>query len=317
MADFAHWLEFFVVVIILLGVDLLVFNKEAHEVTIKESLGWTAFWIIISLLFGGLVYYWYGYELSMQYYAAYFVEKSLSMDNLFVFLLIFSYFKVDPKYQHRVLFWGILGAIILRFIFIFLGITLINKFEWILYIFGAILIFSALKMLKNEDKEIHPDKNPVIKLFKKIFPVSNEYDGGKFFTRIGGKLMATPMFIVLIVIESSDVVFAIDSIPAIFGISHNVFVVFTSNIMAILGLRALYFALSAIMKYFRYLNYGLSAILTFVGVKMILATSDIYHFPINISLIVIFGILIISILLSIIIPEKKEEIKEITDEANN
>ncbi len=310
MADFAHWAEFIGLVIALLAIDLFVFNKQAHEVTLKESLGWTGFWILISVLFGGLVYYWYGYELSMQYFAAYLVEKSLSMDNLFVFLMIFGYFKVESKYQHRVLFWGIIGAIVLRFVFIFLGIALISKFEWILYVFGVILLYSAYKMLREDDKEVHPETNPVIKLFKKIMPVTKDYVGGKFFVKEAGKRFATPLFIVLIMIETSDVIFAVDSIPAIFGISHNTFVVFTSNIMAILGLRALYFALSAIMKYFRYLNYGLSIILAFVGVKMILATADIYHVSVAASLIIIFSTMIISMLLSVVIKDKKEDNKK-------
>lgn len=314
MSDFAHWAEFIVLIIVLLLVDLLVFNKKAHEVTLKESLGWTAFWILISVVFGGLVYYWYGYTLAMEYFAAYLVEKSLSMDNLFVFLMIFSYFKVDPKYQHGVLFWGIIGAIVLRFIFIFLGIALISKFEWVLYIFGGILLYSAAKMLKEEDKELHPEDNPVIKAFKKIMPVTKDYHGGKFFVHEAGKRMATPLFIVLLMIETSDVIFAVDSIPAIFGISHDTFVVFTSNIMAILGLRALYFALSAIMKYFRYLNYGLALILAFVGVKMILATAGIVHIPVTLSLIIIFSTMAVSMLLSVMIKPKEEENKQI--EAN-
>ena len=310
MHDFDHWLEFGVFVIILLALDLLVFNKKAHEIKIKEALGWSAFWIALGLGFGGIVYYWYGYELSMQYYAAYFVEKSLSMDNLFVFLMIFNYFKVPHKYQHRVLFWGIIGALILRFIFIYLGVALINQFEWILYIFGAILIWSAYKMLKEQDHEVHPENNSVIKLLKSIMPISHEYDGGHFFTIKDMKRYATPLLVALLMIESSDVIFAVDSIPAIFGISKDIFVIYSSNIMAILGLRALYFAISAIMKYFRFLNYGLSVILGFVGIKMVLATAGIVHIPVLLSLAIIGATMLTAILLSLIIKDPNIESKD-------
>lgn len=310
MHDFEHWLEFGIFVVILLALDLLVFNKKAHEVKIKEALGWSAFWIALGIGFGGVVYYWYGHELTMQYYAAYFVEKSLSMDNLFVFLMIFNYFKVPQIYQHRVLFWGIIGALVLRFVFIFLGVALINQFEWVLYIFGVILIWSAYKMVKDQDHEIHPENNSVIKLFKRIMPVTTEYDGGNFFTVKNAKKYATPLFVALIMIETSDVIFAVDSIPAIFGISQDIFVIYTSNIMAILGLRALYFAISAIMKYFRYLNYGLAIILGFVGIKMMIATADIYHIPVLVSLGVIGATMAISILLSVMIKDPKAEAHE-------
>ncbi len=310
MHDFEHWLEFGIFVVILLALDLLVFNKKAHEVKIKEALGWSAFWIALGLGFGGVVYYWYGHELTMQYYAAYFVEKSLSMDNLFVFLMIFNYFKVPQIYQHRVLFWGIIGALILRFVFIFLGVALINQFEWVLYIFGVILIWSAYKMLNDQDQEIHPENNSVIKLFKKVMPITTEYDGGNFFTIKNAKKFATPLFVALLMIETSDVIFAVDSIPAIFGISQDIFVIYTSNIMAILGLRALYFAISAVMKYFRYLNYGLAIILGFVGIKMMLATADIYHIPVLVSLGVIGATMAISILLSVLIKDPKAEAHE-------
>lgn len=309
-AGFEHWLEFGIFVFVLLALDLFVLNRNAHEIKMKEALAWSAFWIGLGLGFGGLVYYWYGANLALQYYAAYFVEESLSIDNLFVFIMIFSYFKVPAKYQHRVLFWGIIGALVLRFLFIFLGLALISKFEWVLYIFGVILIWSAYKMVKEDEKEVNPENNPVIKLFKKIFPVSPHYDEGKFLTVHNGKKMATPLVVVLLMIETSDVIFAVDSIPAIFGISKDIFVIYTSNIMAILGLRSLYFAVAAIMKYFRYLNYGLSVILAFVGVKMLLATADIVHIPIQVSLAVIFGTMLIAILLSVFIKDKKADLEE-------
>lgn len=306
MGEFEHWLEFGIFVVILLALDLLVFNKKAHEVKIKEALGWSAFWITLSIAFGGVVYWWYGYDGAMQYFAAYFVEKSLSMDNLFVFLMIFSYFKIPAKFQHRVLFWGIIGAIIMRFIFIEVGVTLINQFEWLLFVFGIVLIGSAVKMLRDEKQEIDPDKNGVIRLFKKLCPVTQDVESGHFIVKKDGKKFATTLLVCLLMIETSDVIFAVDSIPAIFGISNDVFIIYSSNIMAILGLRALYFALSAVMKYFRFLNYGLAVILSFVGVKMMLATADIYHVEVVTSLIVIFSTMAVSILLSLYIKPKEE-----------
>lgn len=307
MEAFDHWLEFGIIVIALLLLDLLVFNKKAHEVKIKEALLWTGFWIGISLAFGALVYYWDGKTSAMEYFAAYFIEKSLSLDNLFVFLMLFSYFGIPTKFQHRVLYWGILGAIVLRFIFIFVGVELVTKFEWLLLVFGVILIFSAFKMLKsdsNEEKNL--DDNMMLKWFRKVLPITNEVTGGHFFERIDGKLFVTPLIVALLMIEVSDIIFAVDSIPAIFGVSTNIFVIYSSNIFAILGLRALYFAISAIMRYFRFLNYGLFLILAFVGVKMILATLGIVHIGIVASLCVIFGTLAGTILLSIIIKKPEE-----------
>ncbi len=305
MESIYYWIGFGIFVLILLALDLLVFNKKAHEVKLKEALAWSAVWIALALLFGVFVHIMLGPELALQYYAAYVMEKSLSMDNIFVFMMIFTYFRIPPEYQHRVLFWGIIGALVMRLLFIFLGITLINQFHWVLYVFGIILIYSAVKMIKDKDKEIHPESNPVIKLFRKIMPVTTELDDGKFFTRKNSTLMATPFFIVLLVIESSDIMFAVDSIPAVIAISKDTFVVYTSNIMAILGLRALYFAISYVMRYFRYLNYGLAVILSFVGLKMLL--SDMVHIPIGASLAFIAVTLAVSIVASVVIKNNTSE----------
>ncbi len=301
------WIGFGLLIVILLAMDIMVFNRKAHEIKLKEALWWSAFWISIGLLFNIVVYYFRDHESALQYFTAYIVEKSLSMDNLFVFLMIFTYFKVPEKYQHKVLFWGILGALLMRMGFIFAGIALIKKFHWILYVFGAMLIYSGIKMISEKDKEIHPEKNPVIRLFRKIMPITKDYVDGKFFIKKDSLWHATPLFVVLLVIETSDVIFAVDSIPAVLAISNDTFIVYTSNIMAILGLRALYFALSGVMKIFRYLHFGLSFILIFIGIKMVIA--DFYNIPIYISLGVICFVLVISIAISVILMKKEGESK--------
>ncbi len=303
MGAYFWWIIFGAVIVVLLALDIGVFNRKAHDVSLKESLWWSLFWTVIALLFNVVVYYSNGREGAMLYLTSYVVERALSMDNLFVFLLIFTYFQVPDKYQHRILFWGILGALAMRFIFIFAGIALINKFHWVLYVFGVILVYSGIKMLNDDDEEIEPEKNPVIKIFRKFMPVADNYRGGRFFIRRDMKWLATPMFIVLLVIETSDVIFAVDSIPAVLSISQNTFIVYTSNIMAILGLRALYFALAGIMRIFRFLNYGLSVILSFVGIKMIV--SGFFNISTSVSLIVICAVLTISILASIAFPEEE------------
>jgi tellurite resistance protein TerC len=297
------WISFGVLILALLALDIGVFNRRAHEVRLKEALLWSAFWIILALTFNIVVYFLKGKESAIQFFTAYLVEKSLSMDNLFVFLMIFTFFQVPHKYQHKVLFWGILGALVMRFVFILAGIALITKFQWTMYVFGGILIYSGFKMIKEKDKEIHPEKNPVIKLFRKIMPVTKTYFEGNFFIKQESRWHATPLFIVLLVIETSDVVFAVDSIPAVLAISQDSFIVFTSNIMAILGLRALYFALAGVMKMFRYLHYGLAIILVFVGLKMTLA--EFYKISIYASLLVIFLVLSVSIIASVISPRKR------------
>ena len=302
MHIYLWWIIFGAVVTALMVLDIGVFNRKAHEVSLKESLWWSLFWTVVAMLFAIVVYYSNGREGVLVYLTAYVVERALSMDNLFVFLMIFTYFQVPDRYQHRILFWGIIGALAMRFIFILAGIALITKFHWVLNVFGVILIYSGIKMLGDEDDEIEPEKNPVIKLFRKIMPVSENYKGGRFFIKKDFKWFATPMFIVLLVIETSDVIFAVDSIPAVLSISQDTFIVYTSNIMAILGLRALYFALAGIMKIFRFLNYGLAIILSFVGVKMII--SGFYSISTFMSLSVICLVLMLSIVASLAFPEE-------------
>lgn len=299
-----HWIAFIAFVILLLALDLGVFHRKSHEVKIKEALIWSAVWIMLALIFNYLVYLYMGKVKALEFLAGYLIEKSLSVDNLFVFIMLFGYFNVEPKYQHKVLFWGILGALVMRAIFIFAGVALLNSFHWLIYIFGAFLVFTGIKMLSPHDTEVNPDKNPVVRLFKKFFPVTTEMHQGKFFVRQNARLYATPLFIVLIIVEFTDLIFAVDSIPAILAISQDTFIIFTSNVFAILGLRALYFALAGITRYFYYLKYGLAAILAFVGMKMIF--SVFYKLPITLSLAIIFGILLISVLASVIFPKKDE-----------
>lgn len=300
------WVAFNVFVITMLVLDLGVFHRKSHVIKFKESLVWCAIWISLSLLFNVGIYIWDGKKMAIEFLTSYLIELSLSVDNLFVFLLIFSYFRVPAKYQHRVLFWGILGAVIMRAIFIAAGITLIQKFHWIIYIFGGFLIFSGIKLALEKDKEIHPEKNPVLKLFRRFMPVLSRYKEGKFFLRRNQRYFATPLFIVLLVVETTDVMFALDSIPAVIAITTDPFIVYTSNVFAILGLRAIFFALAGIMRLFHYLHYGLSFILVFVGVKMLV--SKFYEIPVEIALGVIIAVLTTSVVASIIKPQKTEEI---------
>ncbi len=297
------WAGFIALVIIMLVIDLGVFHKQAHVVKIKEALIWSAVWITLALIFNYVIYYFMGKEKALEFLAGYLIEKSLSVDNLFVFIMLFGFFNVDPKYQHKVLFWGIIGALIMRAIFIFAGVALLEKFHWLIYIFGGFLIYSGIAMLKPHKSDIEPDKNPLVRLFTRFFPVTQTMHGGKFFVRINKRMFATPLFIVLIIVEFTDLIFAVDSIPAILAVSKDTFIIFTSNVFAILGLRALYFALAGITQYFYYLKYGLAAILSFVGIKMII--SGYYKIPITLSLIVIFVLLLISILASVFFPAKK------------
>lgn len=303
MSETFLWIGFNVCILALLALDLSVFNRKAHEIKVREALLWTAFWIVLSLLFNLGIWHYRGSDDALLFFTSYLVEKSLSMDNIFVFLLIFTYFGVSPLYQHKVLFWGIIGALIMRAIFIFAGVALIVKFHWIIYIFGAFLVFTGIKMITEKDKQIHPEKNPILKLFRKFLPVTDRFQNGKFFIKKDRRLWATPLFIVLVVIETTDVVFAVDSIPAVLAITHDPFIVYTSNVMAILGLRALYFALAGIMGIFRYLHYGLAVILAFVGVKMLL--TDLYKIPTIAALGVIGAILLISVVASLVFPAPK------------
>jgi tellurite resistance protein TerC len=303
------WIVFNIFVLFMLALDLGVFHRKDHVVTIRESIIWTAVWIVMALLFNVGIYWFMGTETALDYLAGYLIEKSLSVDNIFVFLLIFQYFQVDRKFQHKVLFWGILGALVMRFLFIFAGVTLIERFDWIIYVFGAFLIYTGIKLGMQKDKEVHPERNPIINLLRRFIPITREYHGSKFFIRKMGRLFATPMFVVLVVIETTDVVFALDSIPAILGITHDPFIVYSSNVFAILGLRALYFAMSGIMQLFHYLHYGLAAILSFVGVKMCIA--EFYHIPTIYALAFIGLVLTGSVVASLIWPRKdasKEQI---------
>lgn len=304
VVDIYVWIGFLLFVFVMLALDLGVFHRKSHEVKIKEALIWTAIWIFIAMLFNYGIYVYMGEEKALEFLTGYVIEKSLSVDNLFVFIMIFTYFNVNPKYQHKILFWGILGALVMRAIFIFAGVALITKFHWIIYIFGGFLVFTGIKMLFHKDENIEPEKNPLVRLFKKFMPVTTLEKGDRFFVKIDGKTFATPLFIVLLLVEFTDLIFAVDSIPAILAITNDTFIIFTSNVFAILGLRALYFALAGITQYFHYLKYGLSAILVFVGVKMLIV--DFYKVPIVYSLSTILGILIISVVLSLIFPKKEQ-----------
>jgi tellurite resistance protein TerC len=288
---------FNVLIVGLLVLDLFIFHRRPHEVTIKEATIWSIIWITLSLVFNGALFLMYGPKTGMEFLAGYLIEKALSVDNIFVFIMIFAYFGVPPKYQHRVLFLGIIGALVMRAMFILAGVVLISKFEWILYIFGVVLIFSGWKMAGGNHVEVHPEKNLFIRLARKIFPVTTGYDSPHFFIRRGRKISITPLLLVLITIETTDVVFAMDSIPAVFGVTHDPFIIYSSNVFAILGLRALYFVLSGVMNSFYYLKHGLSVVLMFIGVKMLIG--EFYHIPIGISLITIGTILAISIALSL------------------
>lgn len=301
--DTTVWIGFIAFVILLLALDLGVFHRKSHEVKIKEALIWSAVWISLAFIFNYGIYLYLGKEKALEFLTGYLIEKSLSVDNLFVFIMLFSFFNVQPKYQHKVLFWGIIGALVMRAIFIFAGVAIISKFHWVIYIFGVFLVFTGIKMLFHKDEEVAPDKNPMVRLFKKFFPVTDQMHGGKFFVKINARTVATPLFIVLLIVEFTDLIFAVDSIPAILAISNDTFIIFTSNVFAILGLRALYFALAGITKYFHYLKYGLSAILVFVGTKMVIV--DFYKIPITVSLLTIMGILALSIIVSMIFPQKE------------
>jgi len=307
------WILFYVLVLIMLLIDLKSFGKKGqHEVSVSEALKMTAVWIGVSLLFCAGIYAFYpgdAHEKAMEFLAGYLIEKSLSMDNLFVFLMLFSFFGIPRKYQHEVLFWGIFGALVLRSIFIFAGVAMITRFEWILGVFGLFLIYTGIKMFGHDDDEqVDPSKNVFVKLFKRFFPVTDRMHEDRFFIVENGRRLATPLLIVLIVIETTDVAFAVDSIPAVFSVSRDPFIVLTSNIFAILGLRALYFALAAIAQYFTYLKYGLGIILSFVGVKMLLELVDI-EVPTPLSLAIIFGVLVLSMVLSVVISKRREGVR--------
>ena len=285
----------------MLVLDLGVFHRRTHVVKFREALLWSAMWIALAAIFAVIVYFWHGRVPALEFVTGYVIELSLSVDNLFVFLLIFRYFQVPTVHQHKVLFWGILGALIMRAIFILAGVGLIRQFHWIIYVFGALLVYSGIKLFRQENAEIHPEKNPLLRLFRRWIPVTQDYEGAKFFVRRPG-LYATPLFVVLLVVETTDVLFAVDSIPAILAITLDAFIVYTSNVFAILGLRSMYFALAGMMELFHYLHYGLSLVLIFVGGKMLV--SHYYQVPTELALGIVAGILIISVVASMLHPRK-------------
>ncbi len=310
------WVGFLSFVAAMLALDLGVFNRRPHVVSLKEALAWCAVWFGLAMAFNLLIAFQMpavaatattaASNPALEFFTGYIVELCLSVDNVFVFIVIFQYFRVEPRHQHRVLFWGVLGAVIMRAIFIFAGVTLINRFHWIIYIFGAFLVYTGIKLaLPKKDDGFQPEKNPAVRLARKFIPVTNQFEGGHFFTNVGGKLSATPMFLVLLIVETTDVMFALDSIPAVIAITRNEFIVFTSNIFAILGLRSLYFAVSGIMQLFRFLNIGLAVILVFVGVKML--TSGYFTIPIHLSLGIIGTVLAGSIVASVMIPGAQKQ----------
>lgn len=301
------WVLFNVFVLLMLALDLGVFHRKAHVVSVKESLIWTFVWIGLALGFNTLLYFWMGKQPALEFLTGYLIEKALSVDNIFVFLMIFTFFQVPQQYQHRVLFWGIIGALVMRAIFIFAGVALIERFHFTIYIFGAILIYTGIKMFQHTDVKIEPDKNPVIRFFKRIMPVTKDFQEDRFFARIDGKRAITPLFLVLILVETTDLIFAVDSIPAILAITRDPFIVYTSNVFAILGLRSLYFALSGISMKFWLLSYGLSIVLIFVGLKMMLV--DVYKIPVGISLSVVGSIIALSIYLSLKIKKPSKNIQ--------
>ena len=305
------WGGFGAFVLGMLALDLGIFHRHAHVVRVKEALCWSAVWISLALLFNIGVYMWQGPKVAMEFFTAYLIEESLSVDNLFVFLMIFSYFGVPPIYQHKVLFWGILGALIMRAIMIAVGVALIKAFYWVLYIFGGFLILTGVKMIFQKHEEIHPEHNPVVRLFTRFMPVTTAYHAEKFFVTLDGRRFATPLFLVLLMVEATDLVFALDSIPAVLGVSSDPFIVYTSNVFAILGLRSLFFALSGLMGLFHYLRYGLAVVLTFIGVKMLLA--KVYHLPTEVALGVVLGVLSLSVLASLIYPASEAKVPTTED----
>jgi tellurite resistance protein TerC len=301
------WIGFNLFVLAMLALDLGVFHRKSHAVSGKEALLWSLVWISLSLVFNAVIYFFWdrmmpdstytNRQAALAFFTGYLIEKSLSVDNIFVFILIFSFFAVPAAYQHRVLFWGILGALVMRGTLIAVGAALLQEFHWVIYIFGAFLIFTGIRMALHREEEVHPEKNPVVKFFRRFMPVTENFERDKFFIRRAGRWMATPLFLILLIIESTDLVFAVDSIPAIFAVTQDPFIVFTSNVFAILGLRALYFLLANVMDKFQYLKLGLSFVLTFIGGKMLVA--DLYHIPVGTSLAIVASILTISVVASL------------------
>ena len=315
------WIGFNVFVLAMLALDLGVFHRKAHAVSGREALIWSGVWISLSLVFNGVIYFFWdrmmpessytNSEAALAFFTGYLIEKSLSVDNIFVFILIFSFFAVPAAYQHRILFWGILGALVMRGTLIAIGAALLKEFHWVIYVFGAFLIFTGIRMATHREEELHPERNPVVKFFRKFMLVTETFEKDHFFVRHAGKLMTTPLFLILLIVESTDLVFAVDSIPAIFAVTQDPFIVYTSNVFAILGLRALYFLLANVMDKFEYLKLGLSAVLTFIGIKMVIV--DFYHIPVGASLAVVAGILTISVVASLWKSRKAAEKLDLTE----
>ncbi len=298
MMSYWPWIGFGLFVVAMLALDLGVFHRKSHEVSIKEALGWTGLWVSLALIFNAGVWHFRGGDRALEFLTGYLIELSLSVDNLFVFLLVFAFFRVPPAYQHKVLFWGIVGALVMRLICIGAGIALLQQFHWIVYVFGGILVVSGIKLGLEKDKEVHPEKNPLLRILRACVPLTPDYHGARFFVKLDGRRHATPLLAVLIVIETTDLVFAVDSVPAVLAITTDPFIVYTSNVFAILGLRSMFFALAGIMKLFCYLHYGLSAVLVFVGAKMLLV--DFVKVPTVLSLLAVIGLLGISIIASLL-----------------
>jgi len=290
------WIGFNVFVLAMLALDLGVFHRKTHTVSIKEALTWSAVWIALALIFNAGIYIFSGPEPALQFFTGYLIEKSLSVDNIFVFVLLFTFFGVPAAYQHRVLFWGVLGALVMRGLMIALGAVLLDTFHWIIYLFGAFLIFTGVRMAFHKGEEVHPGRNPLLKLVRRVVPVTKEYERDRFVVRQASQLMITPLLLVLLVVETTDLIFALDSIPAIFAVTQNTFLVYTSNVFAILGLRSLYFVFANTIGKFYYLKLGLAVVLSFVGAKMVLA--DIYHIPTALSLVVIAVVLAVAVVAS-------------------
>ena len=298
MNELFLFIVFNIFILLLLGVDLGVFHKKVHAISVKEAVIWSIVWIVLALVFNAGVFLFAGSAKGLEFLTGYLIERALSFDNIFVFVVIFSYFGVPAQYQHKALFWGVLGALITRSLFIAAGTALITKFEWVLYIFGVILVVSGWKIMFQKGTQVHPEKNVFIRLARKLFPVTHAHEFSKFVVRDAGKVFITPLFLVLITIETTDVMFALDSIPAVFGVTRDPFIVYSSNVFAILGLRATYFLLAGIMDTFYYLSYGLSIILIFIGVKMLLEA--VYPVPTTIALLVVVGILIVAVIASLV-----------------
>jgi tellurite resistance protein TerC len=305
------WILFHVVVATILALDLGLFQRKPHKLTLREATLWTAVWITSALAFNAAVWATRGTEAALEWLTAYLIEYSLSVDNLFVFLVIFAYFAVPDHLQPRVLLWGVLGAVVMRASLIAVGVTLVKLFHWVLYLFGALLVYTGWKLFRHKEETVDPSQNPVLQAVRRRFPVTETYLGGKFFVRREGRLWVTPLFLVLVVVESTDLMFAVDSIPAVLAITHNLFTAYTSNIFAILGLRALFFVLAGIMDMFRYLKYGLSLVLVFIGLKMLVA--DFYKIPIGLSLGVVAVILAVSVVASVLLPAPQEPSPEASD----